>query len=547
MKRIKLIIGLLLVIFTGFVAFGLFSMPDVRPAGSELFSAERVKEDIKVISKEHHSIEHPLERAAVRQYLFDRLVQLGGSPEFFYYDSLKCKFGGTFDIGNVYCAFEPINGKAASYVMFVAHLDSRFKQKVLEDTVYSFGAADDGYGLGVSLESLNCALKYRDDWKQGVKILFTDSEEHELDGMREALANDRAIFDNVGLIINIEARGVKGPALLFETSSGNADLMDLYNLAKYPYTYSITTAVYKKLPNFTDFTLVKDSLPGLNFSVIDNLKYYHTDKDNFDNISLKSIQHYGVQIEPILKEYLTDSQYSDPGILNVSGENSSFFSLPGLGLIKYPEKMNLLYDSIVFALLCIAFIFYILSGGMKSSRVFKSALFIFITALAMAAVGEGLAYVSALIVGTPFKLMDTKYIEWDNIISIAALALMVVCYVTFFIRKKRKSPSFVKEQIFGAMIGMMAVSAVLYFLIGDNFFFTVPIGISALAMIFYMFVFLNFLSLPALLIIELLELSFLYVLLTALTIGSLGIVMFIAFYSIILMVSLFECYMNQKR
>ena len=117
-----------------------------------------------------------------------------------------------------------------------------------------------------------------------------------------SVTNNYELFDNINFVINIEARGVKGDALLFETSKNNASIMELYSNAKYKRGFSLTSFVYNILPNFTDFNHVKDSIPGVNFAVIDNLHYYHTDKDNFDNISLSSIQHYGEQISPILPE-----------------------------------------------------------------------------------------------------------------------------------------------------------------------------------------------------------------------------------------------------
>ena len=122
-------------------------------------------------------------------------------------------------------------------------------------------------------------------------MLFTDAEEHELDGMRSAWEENRELFNGVNLVVNIDARGVKGPALLFETSPGNEKVMDLYSCAERPQGLSLTTIVYRLLPNSSDFAIVKDSIPGMNFAVIDNLKYYHTDLDNYSNISLKSVQH----------------------------------------------------------------------------------------------------------------------------------------------------------------------------------------------------------------------------------------------------------------
>jgi Zn-dependent M28 family amino/carboxypeptidase len=51
------------------------------------------------------------------------------------------------------------------------------------DTVWSYGAADDGYGIGVILETVSLALKNRTEWKQGIKVLFTDAEEPGMKGM----------------------------------------------------------------------------------------------------------------------------------------------------------------------------------------------------------------------------------------------------------------------------------------------------------------------------------------------------------------------------
>ncbi len=284
----------------------------------------------------------------------------------------------------------------------------------------------------------------------------------------------------------------------------------------------------------------------MNFSVLDNLNYYHTDKDNYSNINLKSIQHYGAQIEPMLHKYLTDDDYSDPLALTKGEDDISFYA-PGLKNFHFPKDRNILYNSIVFALLCIAFAFHLLSGSITVKGVLRNALFIFLSSIGILAVGEGIAYVASLIVGTPFNLVGTKYIRYDWLINIVAMVLMVALYLVFYLRRRNKSIFFVKEHIFGALLCMMVFTIVLLFTIGENFFFMIPLALTAVALIFYMFVFFNILSLPALLCIELLMFSFLYNLITALTIGSLGVVMFIGFYSLILMSGLFECYMIQKR
>jgi hypothetical protein len=544
MKRLKLIIGIILLLFSGYIAF--FSFPSVNLKESDSFSAERVAEDIKTISKDHHSIEHPTERSAVRDYLYNRLSSMGGNCNYYYYDSIPNKFGGFINIGNVFAQFEPSIKIADSYLLLVAHLDSKFGQKVLNDTVYSYEAADDGYGLGVILESVNQAIKYKDNWKQGIKVLFTDSEEHSSGGMQCALKNNREVFDSVGLVINVEARGVKGPAILFETSNNNNKLMELYEYSKYPCSYSLTSAVYSILPNYTDFSLIKDSLPGYNFSVIDNLNYYHTDKDTFSNINLTSIQHYGAQLEPLIKEYLTDEIYSDTKALK-GDSNDIFFSIPGLKMVKMSGGKYMLYNAICFALFCIALCFALMSNNAHFKGVLKQSLFVFLSSVLVFGVGEGIAYISALIVGTPFKITMTRYIEYDKVISLISVILLVAISILYINKNIKKHNNFLIEHLLGALFVMLIYSIVLYFTIGENFFFMLPIGISALALIFSLFAYLNILALPSLMLIVILQLSFLYNIYNALSIGSLGIALFVAFYSIILVIILFDLFLTQKR
>ena len=47
-------------------------------------------------------------------------------------------------------------------------------------------------------------------------------------GAKEEMNNNFSLYDNVEYVVNIEARGIKGPALMFETSSNNKKVIDLY-------------------------------------------------------------------------------------------------------------------------------------------------------------------------------------------------------------------------------------------------------------------------------------------------------------------------------
>ena len=158
MNKIRPFILGLAVVLSAFLAYGLFTLPSPKGADHEGFSSARVVKDIEVISKEHHSVAHPVERARVREYLVERLEGLGADTvRLFEYDSLvgpKNKHVVyQFDAVNVLAEFAPgSSADSAAYLLFVAHYDSRYSQPMPKDTVWSYGAADDGYGVGVILE-----------------------------------------------------------------------------------------------------------------------------------------------------------------------------------------------------------------------------------------------------------------------------------------------------------------------------------------------------------------------------------------------------------
>lgn len=571
MKRVRIYIFLFIVIVIGLVAFGLGSRPMVEGADSLAFSAERVVRDIEQISQKHHSVAHPEERQEVRNYLVDRLNSLvADTIKLYEYKSLVGPENKhvvyTFDATNILAEFYP-EGKGcddATTLMFIAHYDSRYSQPMpRQDTVWSYGAADDGYGLGVILESVDQALKYRTDWKQGVKVLFTDAEEVGMMGMMAQWQNNREVFDNVGLIINLEARGPYGPALLFETSPGNARLMELYSsAADYPYTYSLTTVVYGFMPNFTDFTIAKDDIPGLNFSTIADINHYHTDLDNFSNINPRSIQHYGAQITPIVRRYLTEPQYADRESLK-SEEDTICFSLPMLGLLNFSKTTYAIINIVTFALFVLLLAVDRLRGRIEFGSVLRSAGCTLAVALAMLVIGEMVALAASLIAGAKFNLFGiVQGVAFDNATMIASSVVMTTIVVTIYFRQLKRSLlgtqssirrsaaesatlRFASDRLYGVLGVMFVLSLVLLLAIGENLMFFIPLFAATLALLLNRLTRLRAWYIVGVALILLHTLSFLYALAMALTIGAFGAVLMLAYLDVRVMLSLSHLYLRK--
>ena len=571
MNKIRPVILFAAVVLSGLLAYGLWTLPKPQNADYEGFSSARVVEDIRVISQKPHSVAHPDERAQVREYLIDRLESMGADTVMqFRYDSIvgpqNKHVEYTFDAVNLLAEFAPASETVSGTdLMLVAHYDSRYSQPMPRDTVWSYGAADDGYGVGVILETVSLALKNRGEWKQGVKVLFTDAEEPGMKGMKAIWENNREVFDNVGLVLIVEARGTWGPALLFEACPGNAKVQELYaSTAAYPFTYSLTTVVYQFLPMFTDFTIVKDELPGLNFSNIADVNHYHTDLDNFSNISEKTIQHYGSQILPLTMEYLTGEEYADKDYLRSDSDKVNF-TIPLLGLFSFSKVGYIVLCVAVFVLFLLAFALEGLRGRIKAAKVFGFSLKVLGGSVLALLIGEGFAYACAAAAGAGFNLFGTvQGVPFDNKAMILFMVLMFAACVLLYMSGRTKAARSVSGSmrasavtnavtgnalsvLYGVLALQFVLSAVLLGVIGENMMFFITFAFAVAGIILWRLTSLRVWLLAAIVLILLHALSFLFALAMALTIGALGAVALIALIDMMVIIPLADLYLMPVR
>ena len=546
-------------------------MPKPQPADAPGFSSARVIKDIEVLSRNHHSVANPQERAEVRDYLVGRLEKLGADKvRLFEYDSLTGPDNKhvryTFDAANILAEFPPLQeSEDTTWLMMVAHYDSRYSQPMPKDTVWSYGAADDGYGVGTILEIVSQTMKQREHWKQGLKVLFTDAEEVGMKGMIAMWENDRQEFDKVGLMLNLEARGPWGPCLLFETCPGNCKVMELYtDAAKFPYTYSLTTVVYNFMPNFTDFTIVKDEVPGMNFSTIADINHYHTDKDNFSNVNARTVQHYGAQILPIAMKYLTSDEYSDKDYFR-SDNDTVNFTVPALGLFNFSKTAYMFINIVLAVIFLLLFALEVLRGRCRLMKALKYAGIVFISALGVLAFGELVAYISSAIVGASFKPFGIIVgIPFDNLaMALSILLLALVSIVVYAFRRSaamrqtagslRKNAAMnaaahhAYDMLYGALLPALVLSIALLFAIGENMMFFIPLFCVTIAMVLYHLTTFKLWLVAAIGLVLLHAFSFLFALSMALTIGAFGLVAMLAFFDLMILIPLADIYLLSYR
>jgi hypothetical protein len=186
------------------------------------------------------------------------------------------------DIEDLIVRAVPGEGKA---IVLMAHMDS---------VPAGPGAGDDGSGVATLLETLRALKADAGSTGHPVIALFTDGEEAGLLGAA-AFVEDARWRETVGLVINVEGRGSSGQSLLFQTSPGDAALVNLYAHAVPRFaTSSLYGEIYKYLPNDTDLTpFLKAKLPGYNFAFLGDVAHYHTALDTIANLDPRSVQSGG--------------------------------------------------------------------------------------------------------------------------------------------------------------------------------------------------------------------------------------------------------------
>jgi hypothetical protein len=258
--------------------------PVTSAAPAQDFSAERALDHVRIISRAPHPT-GSIADGVVAEYLLARLSTLGLQSQTFEAVGIHST-GNNLVAGNMRDIVGRLRGtgRSSRAIMLMAHYDS---------VDLGDGAADDGSGVAAILETIR-AIKAGPALQNDVIVLFTDGEEAGLLGA-EAFANSHPWIKDVGVIINFEARGNKGPSLLFETGANNRPVIEAVgHAAPYPIGSSLFYDLYHLLPNDTDFTVFRSSeIPGLNFAFGSGLEAYHTSIDVPDNLSLASLQHHG--------------------------------------------------------------------------------------------------------------------------------------------------------------------------------------------------------------------------------------------------------------
>lgn len=290
-------------------------------APAQQFSAVRAMQQVARIAAEPHPIGSPA-LARVREYLVGELHGLGLPVE------VQTGIGQAVTPGVRLLTFGQVSNIIATLPGSDPALPALVAMAHYDTVPHSPGAGDDSAGVAALLEAAR-ALATGPRLARDVVFLLTDGEEAGLLGAQRYF--DTRPADSLAAVINLEARGSGGRAMLFETSPAPSGLIAAYRrAAPLPASDASAALLYRIMGHGTDFSHALDAgVPGLNFALLGRPAYYHSAASTPETLDPRSLQHMGDQALALLRTLAGSRE-------TIAARDTVWFDLQGWWLVQYP-------------------------------------------------------------------------------------------------------------------------------------------------------------------------------------------------------------------
>ena len=326
MKRFSTIVSILIIIGVVYWSFADLK-PSLNSSKSNTetdFSIDNALKHLKNISEEAHYVGSK-EHKKVQNYIVSELQKMGFETEIQTQTAVNKKWFAATTAENIIAKLKGTDSKKA--LMLLTHYDSNPHS--------SLGASDAGSGVVTILEGLRAFIAKNETQKNDIVVLISDAEELGLLGA-QAFVDAHSWINDIGLILNFEARGSGGPSyMLMETNGKNSKLLREFLATKpnFPAANSLMYSIYKKLPNDTDLTIFREeaNISGFNFAFIGDHFDYHTAQDSYERLDRETLLHQADYLTTSLN-YFSNSDLTDFN----SDEDFVYVNFPFIKLIAYP-------------------------------------------------------------------------------------------------------------------------------------------------------------------------------------------------------------------
>ncbi|XP_049826567.1 endoplasmic reticulum metallopeptidase 1-like isoform X2 [Aethina tumida] len=212
------------------------------------------------------------------------------------------------------------------------------------------GASDDGISVVAMLEILRKMSRSPDRPLHNVIFLFNGAEETPLQASHGFITQHKWAKE-CKVLVNLEACGVGGRMILFQSGPKRPWLLKYYKKVPHPFGQVAGEELFQSgiIPSDTDFRIFRDfgNMIGLDMAFFKNGYKYHTKYDTFEAIPLGSYQHMGDNALSLVKDLA-----NAPEMLNDNEEINEiiYFDIFGLFMITYTKTTAVIVNILVIIL-----------------------------------------------------------------------------------------------------------------------------------------------------------------------------------------------------
>ncbi|KAJ3368100.1 hypothetical protein GGF31_006807 [Allomyces arbusculus] len=175
------------------------------------------------------------------------------------------------------------------------------------------GAADATLPVAVMLDTLRVMVTDSRPIKNSIVFLWNGAEETYQDGSAAFMENS-PWFKDVNTLLNLEAVGVAGKAVLFQTKGQT--MLKAYHHASIPHGSSLANDLFQSglIISDTDYGIFMRSPQvkgGLDMAIYEHSYLYHTAKDEVDRLPAGTIQHMGQNALDIVRYIAYEANLQD--------------------------------------------------------------------------------------------------------------------------------------------------------------------------------------------------------------------------------------------
>ncbi len=439
-----IILGILVILGIGLGVWMTFPPPIPSALSLKQFSVQHQKRHIRQLARKPHPV-GTAEHGRVRGVIRDALRELELVPQTQRELCTRSWETGAAQLAWVENILVRLPGSDPSRaVLIMAHYDSK---------PHAPGANDDGAGVAAVLEMLRI-LSVSEPPKNDIIALFTDGEEIGMFGA-QAFFERHAWASDVGVVLNLEARGSAGVTYMFETGPENAWLVKIFVAsAAHPIGNSLTHAVYQRMPNTTDFTLPKAAgIPGMNFAYMDGWQTYHSPLDDLDHLSDATLFHHGSSVWQLLRS-LAEMPLDAP-----PPGDAVYFNLWRSWMVSYPVSWVWPLTALVLVLFAGS-----LGIGFWKRYLYLRGLLVGFFCLMVSA---GMAWGSAVLLERALRIRFgsfyseiSRYPDFRQVFLAAFLGLTftIFFFVTWWARKGNEMPSLAAGMLLWWALGAAAAA-----------------------------------------------------------------------------------------